>query len=229
MTTSNSRLWPALAALTGLGSLAITVAFRMLAPVKAAGACMTDGAVIQFELATKMTDLDAVFGAPGCQAKLIAAMDAVNRLDIAAYIPAYTAFCICAAIWLGGRVRAPLVLAAVALALVAFAADMVETTGLLQVTKDLAAAEPLLGRISTAAWIKFGALALNALALALICLRASPRRLILGVLLVLPVIGTALACLDHGRLGLMTLGFVLSWTPMMLLAIRETIWARKSA
>jgi hypothetical protein len=227
MTATNSRLWPALTALTGLGSLAITVAFTMLGAVKAAGACMTEGAVIQFELATKMADLDAVFGAPGCQARVIAAMDAVNRLDIAAYIPTYTAFCICAAIWLGGRLRAPLVLAAVALALVAFAADMVETTGLLQVTKDLAAAEPLLARISTAAWIKFGALALNALALALICLRASPRRLILGLLLILPVIGTTLAWLDHSRLGLMTLGFALGWTPLMLLAIRETIRVRK--
>lgn len=229
MATSTSRLWPALTALTGLGSLAITVAFRMLEPVKAAGACMTDGKVIQFELATKASDLAAVFGGADCTPKVIAAMDAVNHLDIAAYIPTYTAFGVCAAIWLGGRLRAPLVLAAVALALVAFAADMVETTGLLRVTKDLAAAEPLLARISTAAWIKFGALALNALVLAAICLRASPRRLILGMLLVLPVIGTTLAYLDHGRLGLMTLGFVLSWTPMMLLAIRETVWPRKIA
>lgn len=224
---SSGRLWPALTALTGLGALAVTVAFRMLPAVKAAGACMTDGSVIQFELATKMSDLDAIFGAPGCGPKVIAAMDAINQLDIAAYIPTYTAFAICAAIWLGGRLRAPLVLAAVALALVAFAANMIETTGLLGMTRDLAAAEPLLGRVSTAAWVKFAALALNALVLAVICLRATPRRLILGVLLVLPVVGTALAWLDHGRLGLMTLGFVLSWTPMMLVAIRETVWTRK--
>lgn len=228
MTTTNSRLWPALTALTGLASLAITIAFKTLAPVKAAGACMTDGAVIQFELATKMSDLAAIFGSANCTPKVIAAMDAVNHLDIAAYIPTYTAFGICAAVWLGGRLRAPLVLAAIALALTAFAADMIETTGLLQATRDLAAAEPLLGRISTAVWIKFGALALNALALALICLTGAPRRLILGVLLVLPVIGTALAYLDQSRLGLMTLGFVLSWTPMMLLAIREAAWPRKS-
>ncbi|MDO8296396.1 MAG: hypothetical protein Q7T19_08155 [Caulobacter sp.] len=224
---SNGRLWPALTAITGLGVLGVTAMFKALPAVEAAGACKTDGAVIRFELATRMADLDAIFGAPGCQAKVIAAMDAVNHLDIAAYIPTYTAFCICAAIWLGGRPRAPLVLAAVALALVAFAADMVETTGLLRMTRDLAAAEPLLSRVSTAAWIKFGALALNALMLALICLRATPRRLLLGGLLVLPVVGTTLAWLDHSRLDLMTLGFALSWTPTMLLAIRETVWPRK--
>lgn len=226
MTTANTRLWPALTALTGLGALAITIAFRMLAEVKAAGTCAAGDAVLKFELATRMSDLDAIFGAPGCQARVIAAMDAVNHLDIAAYIPTYTAFGICAAIWLGGRLRAPLVLAAIALALVAFAADMIETTGLLQVTKDLTAAEPLLGRISSAAWIKFGALAVHALVLALICLGGAPRRLILGLLLVLPVIGTALAYFDQSRLGLMTLGFVVAWTPMLLVALKEAVWPK---
>jgi len=227
MTTINSRLWPALTAITGVGALAITVAFRMLSEVKAAGACAAGDAVLKFELATKMSDLDAIFGGPACSSKVITAMDAVNHLDIAAYIPTYTAFGICAAIWLGGRLRAPLVQAAVALALLAFAADMVETTGLLRMTRDLGAAEPLLGRVSTAAWIKFGALAVHALVLAMICLRATPRRLILAVLLVLPAIGTALAYLDQSRLGLMTLGFVAAWTPMLLVALKETVWPRK--
>lgn len=229
MTTKTGRLWPGLTTLTGLGTLAVTVAFRQLAAVTAAGTCMSDGKVIQFELATKMADLAAVFGGADCQSKVIAAMDAVNHLDIAAYIPTYTAFGICAALWLGGRLRAPLVPAAVALALVAFAADMVETTGLLQMTKDLSAAEPLLGRVSTAAWIKFAALAAHGVVLMLICLKAAPRRRILAVLLVLPAIGTIAAFLDRAHLGLMTLAFVISWTPMMLVALRETIWPRKAA
>lgn len=228
MSTSNGRLWPALTALTGLGTLAVTMAFRKQEAVTAAGTCMSDGKVIQFELATKASDLAAVFGGADCQSKVIAAMDAVNHLDIAAYIPTYTAFCICAALWLGGRLRAPLVLTAIALALVAFAADMVETTGLLQVTKDLAAAEPLLGRISTAAWIKFGALALHAFVLGNICLRGGDRRYILGGLLLLALPATALAWFDHGRLGWMTLAFVIGWTPLMLVALRETTWPRKT-
>ena len=226
MTTTNTRIWPALTALTGVGALAITVAFRGLPAVKAAGTCMSDGSVIQFELATKMSDLAAIFGSADCTPKVVAAMDAVNHLDVAAYIPSYTAFGICAAIWLGGRLRAPLALAAIALALVAFTADMVETTGLLQMTRDIGLAEPLLGRVSTAAWIKFGALAAHAFVLALICLRAMPRRRILAVLLVLPAIGTIAAFLDHTHLDLMTLGFLLSWTPMLLMAIRETVWPR---
>lgn len=227
MTTTSNRLWPALTALTGLGTLAVTVSFRGLDAVRAAGPCMDDGSVLRFELATTMAQLGEIFGPPTCAPLVKAGMNAVNHHDIAFYIPTYTAFCVCAAIWLGGRLRAPLVLAAIGAAAVAFVADMVETTGLLQVTKDLAAAEPLLGRISTAAWIKFWALAVQALLLAAICLRGSPRRLILGLLLVLPVVGTGLAFVNPERLGLMTLAFVAAWTPMMLLAIRETIRVNK--
>jgi hypothetical protein len=228
MSTTNSRLWPVLTALAGLGSLAITVAFRMLDAVKAAGACMTDGSVIAFEFADTPAKLAAVFGSEACTPLVIAGMDAVNRLDIAAYIPAYTAFAICAAIWLAGRAWAPLALAAIAAALVACTADLIETITLLQITKDLVGAEPMLPRAAAAAWTKFFALAVHALVLAVICMRASPRRLILGGLLVLPIVGATLAWLDQSRTGLMTLGFVLSWTPMLLVAIREAVWPRKA-
>lgn len=225
--TTNNRLWPALTALTGLASLAITVAFRMLGLVKAAGACMTDGSVIAFEFADTPAKVAAVFGSPECKPLVIAGMDAVNRLDIAAYIPAYTAFAISAAIWLAGRAWAPLALAAIAAALTAFTADMIETITLLQITKDLIAAEPMLPRAAGAAWVKFFALAVHALLLAAVCLRASPRRLILGGLLLLPVVGTALAWLDQSRTVWMTLAFVVSWMPMLAVAIREAVWAPK--
>ncbi len=224
--TKTSRLLPALTTLTGLASLAVTVGFRQLAAVKAAGTCVGAGSVVEFEFARTAAELAAVFGPEVCRRPVIAGMDAVNRLDIAAFIPAYTAFAILAALWLGGRSR--LALAAIALAVVAFVADMVETTTLLQITKDVAAAEPLLPRSSTAAWIKFAALGAHGLALALICLRAAPKRRLLAVLLVLPAIGVAAARIDPGSVGLLTLGLGLSWTAMMLLALRETVWVRKA-
>lgn len=220
------RLLPLLTALSGLATLGITVAFQQLAAVKAAGTCMGAGSVVQFEFARTPAQLAAVFGPPVCHQPVISGMDAVNHLDIAAYIPSYTAFAILAALWLGGRSRPALV--AVALAVVAFIADMVETTTLLQITKDIAAAGPLLPRSSTAAWIKFAALGAHGLALALICLRAAPKRRLLAVLLVLPAIGVVAARIDPGSVGLLTLGLGLSWTAMMLLALRETVWARKA-
>lgn len=215
------RLPPLLTALTGLVTLGVTIAFQQLAAVKAAGTCMGPGSVVQFEFARTPADLAAVFGPAVCRQPVIAGMDAVNLLDIAAYIPSYTAFAILAALWLGGRSR--LALAAIGLAVVAFIADMVETTTLLQITKDIAAAGPLLPRSSTAAWIKFAALGAHALMLALVCLRAAPRRRLLAVLLVLPVIGVAAARIDPGSVGLLTLDLGLSWTAMMLVAVKETV------
>ena len=223
--TIKRRLLPLLTGLTGLATLGVTLAFQQLAAVKAAGTCVGAGSVVEFEFARTAAELAAVFGPEVCRRPVIAGMDAVNRLDIAAFIPAYTAFAILAALWLGGRSR--LALAAIALAVVAFVADMVETTTLLQITKDVAAAEPLLPRSSTAAWIKFAALGAPGLALALICLRAAPKRRLLAVLLVLPAIGVAAARIDPGSVGLLTLGLGLSWTAMMLLALRETVWVRK--
>jgi hypothetical protein len=186
---------------------------------------MGPGSVVQFEFARTPEQLAAVFGPPVCHQPVIAGMDAVNHLDIAAYIPGYTAFAALAALWLGGRSR--LALVAVGLAVVAFVADMVETTTLLQITKDIAAAGPLLPRSSTAAWIKFAALGAHALTLALVCLRATPRRRILAVLLMLPAIGVVAARVDPGSVRLMTAGFGLGWTAMMLLALRETVWANR--
>lgn len=226
MSAINRRLPPLLTSLTGLATLGVTVAFQQLAAVKAAGTCMGAGSVVRFEFARTMAELGAVFGPAVCRQPVIAGMDAVNHLDIAAYIPGYTAFAIVAALWLGGRSRAALL--AVGLAVVAFAADMVETTTLLQITRDLPAAGPLLPRSSTAAWIKFAALAAHALTLALVCLRARPRRRILAVLLVLPAIGVTAARLDPASVGLMSLAFAVAWTPMMLLAMRETVWPRAS-
>lgn len=220
------RLLPLLTALTGLATLGVTLAFQQLAAVKAAGTCMGPGSVVQFEFARTPEQLAAVFGPPVCHQPVITAMDAVNHLDIAAYIPGYTAFAILAALWLGGRSR--LALVAVGLAVLAFIADLVETTTLLQITKDVAAAEPLLPRSSTAAWIKFAALGAHGLALALVCLRATPKRRLLAVLLVLPAIGVVAAWIDPASVGLLTLGLGLSWTAMMLLALRETVWVRKA-
>ena len=64
--------------------------------------------------------------------------------------------------------------------------------------------------------------------LALVCLRSTPRRRILAVLLLLPGIGTVAARVDPGSVGLLTLGLGLAWTAMLLVAMREAVWPRKA-
>lgn len=224
-TIGTPRLWAILAGVAGLASLAVTVAFRLLGPVRAAGPCMTEGAVLQFEFARKAGDLTNLFGPPAdsCRAPIIAAMDAVNQLDIVAYIPSYTLFALFAALFVGGgRLRLPVLLAMLA-AVVALVADYVETLTLLEITPALEARADLLPTASTAAWVKFAALAAHALLLAVACLEAPPRRWILGLLLLAPAIGVLAAFTNPQSLGLLTLSFLLAWLPLLGAALWRAV------
>ena len=220
-TIGTPRLWAILAGVFGLASLAVTVAFKLLGPVTAARECMIDGAVIQFEFARKADQLTEIFGnaVDPCRGPNIAAVDAVNQLDVIAYIPSYTLFAICAALFIsGGKLRLPILLAIFAAA-VALVADYVETFTLLQITPALEAQAALLPTSATAAWIKFAALAAHALILAAVCLEAPPRRWVLGILLLAPAVGVLAAYSDARNMTYLTLGFVLAWLPLLGLAV----------
>lgn len=219
---SNTRRLAALTGLAGLVTLAITLTFGMLPAVTKAGACVAPGDVIAFELATTQAELTRIFHPLGdvCRPPALAAMDQVNTFDVFAYIPSYTTFAVLSALFVaGGAWRRPLVLAAIGAALTALAADYVETTALLAITKDVEGSLALTARAAPAAWTKFGALAVHAALLAAVCLTARPRRLILGVLLLLPLPAFLVMTADPARSGLLNLAFFASWTPLMLLAL----------
>lgn len=219
------RVWAALTVLTGLATVAVTVAFQMLPQVTAAGACWAPGKVVDFELARTLAQLLKVFGPPAgaCRVPIVTAMDAVNHFDVKAYIPSYTAFEICAAMFLGLSFKRPLVLGAIGVALVALAGDYLETLTLLQITQDLDGSADLLARSSAGAWVKFAGLALNAFLLSRICMASDSRRPILAMLLLLPMVGTAFAAIDNSRANLMTFALILSWTPVLLVAMRDLL------
>ncbi len=228
MDIQTNRLWAGLAAAAGLLTLAITTAFQMLPQVTVAGACWAPNKVLAFELARTPAQMLAVFGTAGdaCRLPIVTAMDAVNTLDVWGYIPSYTAFGICAAIYLEGRVRQPLVLGAIGMAVVALAGDYLETITLLQITQAVDGSADLLWRSSLGAWIKFGALAVHAFLLSRICMAADTRRPILAMLLLLPLAGTAFAGVDNSRSYLITGAFALSWTPLLLVALRDAVRRR---
>lgn len=228
----SERLWARLAAIAGVVTLSVIVAFQSLPEVTAAGDCVNGEAVIRFEIARTSDDLEAVFGpADGaCRAKVIAAMDAVNTLDVWLFIPAYTAFVSFAALFLAGggspaaNPAAPgrrvAVWAAIGAAGVALAADYAETFALLAYTPDLAPTPPMLARSSTAASVKFAALALNGLALAALCFTPLPaRRWALGGLLCLPAIGVGLMFADARWAAAQSICFLAAWIPLCAIAI----------
>ena len=227
---SGNRLWALLAAVAGIVALGVVIAFQLLPEVRAAteAKCATGDAVLRFEVARTPQDLDALFGPFGsaCNVKVVAAMDAINTLDVWLFIPTYTAFVSFAALFLSGGRLSALAMAAIGAALVALAADYVETFALLSYTPDLNATPEQLAQSSAAAWLKFAALGVNGLLLAGLCFRAEPRRPILGALLCLPAIGVAAMFLDLRLAPIQTLAFLASWTPLLAMAIRSAATGR---
>lgn len=219
----NARLWTIATVVTGLGVLGLFVAFAMLPEAKAAAHCLGAGSVVQFELARNAADLAAIFGPPGsaCHPLAIASMDAVNTLDVHAFIPTYTLFCICAGLFLsGGEVRRPFAIAAVLAALLALAGDYLETFTLLKLTHALDAPESLLPSLQLGAWSKFAMLAVHALCCAGLCFTLEKRRVILGVLLLLPAPGVAIAAFDHIQFAnIMNAAFAIAWIALIVVAI----------
>jgi len=225
----STRTWAILTTLAGIAALGVFAIFQNLPEVKAAGTCAKSEAVLLFELARTQGDLDEVFGAAGseCRPKVIAALDAVNTIDVWLFIPAYTAFVAFAALFLSGGELRPFTWGAIAFAVVAAGADYVETLNLLAYTPDLTPAPERLAESSTAAWIKFFSLGLNALLLAAICFTATPRkRWILGTLLCLPIVGVTLMFGDSKWIQAQTLAFLASWLPLLVMAAKTAVTGR---
>ena len=133
---TRARLWPLATLVLGLVTLAVFLALGRQPEVSAVyGARDVANAVSAFQRAATLGDLARVFGVPPDR-DVIAAMDAVNRLDLWAFIPAYVLFLAAAAIMLAGPRRGPLLWAAIGFALIGGAADAVETATQLRLTAD---------------------------------------------------------------------------------------------
>lgn len=225
-----TRNWALATIVTGVLTLALFVVFALLPEVRAAGECLAPGAVVQFELARNAGDLVSIFGPSGstCRTLGAAAMDAVNHVDMLAFIPLYTAFCICAALYVGrGEWGRPLVVAAVAAAILAALADMLETTTLLDITRTLDEPGDLLARSQFGAWTKFSLLAAHALFCAGLCLTGDKRRWILGLALLPAVLGVAAAASSPMTLAsVMTATLGLAWIALLVFAIRDVVRAK---
>ncbi|WP_395645141.1 hypothetical protein [Terricaulis sp.] len=215
------RGWAIATLVAGVAALAMFVAFARLSEMQAAAQCLPAGSVVQFELAENTDQLETIFGAAGseCRALTVPAMDAVNRLDLIAFIPIYTLFCIFGALYIAGGGLRPLSVAAIGAALIAAGGDYLETTTLLKITQHIDAPGQLLKMSTLGAWTKFALLAAHAFFCAGLCFTAEKRRPILGVLLVLPAFGTAAAAYNHLTLAnAMNGAFALAWVGLLVFA-----------
>lgn len=221
----SARLWPLTTLVFGLVTLLVFVSFNLLPATRAAYAPGEAAADLSaFQRAATTADLNAVFGEPPDSAAL-AAMDAINTLDVFAFIPAYAVFLIAAALMLAGGRRGLVVWTAIGFALLGAAADIGETLRQLRVTADWANAAAHLP-IAPWHWAKYLALGLNALAMAAISLLAAHKRWIYGVIALLPLPCVLAAWMGLADPRLFSAAFALCWIALLPVAVIELVRAR---
>jgi hypothetical protein len=162
----------------GLLILVLTVLSALREPVRPCGDLPSGYApIIAFELARTADDLAAIFGPPGdpCRAGVVEAMDAINWIDVLAFIPLYGAFMIF--FFAGMRERdGRLARLGIWVSVVAVLGDYAENACLMHLTPALDPASIWLALLPWATAIKWVALGVAAGIAALIYARASDRR-----------------------------------------------------
>lgn len=220
--------WARRASVLGAVLIALFVLTVLLpANPEAHAACGHWPDVLAFELARTPADLAALFGPPGsaCADAMTAAMDWINRIDLPFFIAAYVLFLCAVSLFESARQRQRRWLWGLLFAAVALAGDLLETTLLLQITRQLDDPAALLTPLWIATWIKW--IGLGAFGgLAAYCgWTASPRRWLLILPGVLTVGATVAAAGDASRFAsLMVLSSALLWVVLWLRAVRASGW-----
>jgi len=215
------------AVIAGVVTLAISIAFMLLpettAAIRACGG--NTPSIVHFQLALNVADvLEALGPAGACRQASIVGMDAVNRLDLYAYIPAYGAFLLLSlfVVTTEAKLRRYWLVALNVIA--ALLADVYETSRQLAITADLTNAEPYMPVLIVASRTKFIGLTLAALAASWAGWQARPRRVTLAVsclpaLLLMPL--ALLVPKSFGDVGTLTLA--IAWLALLASVTRSAL------
>jgi hypothetical protein len=148
----------------GLVILALTMMSALQEPLRPCGDLRAGYApIIAFELARSEADLNALFGQPGdpCRAQVIEHMDAINWIDVLAFIPIYGVFM--AFFFVGMHASVPrLARLGLQLTIVACLGDYAENTCLMNLTPGLDAGSIWLALLPWATGVKWLGLGLAA-------------------------------------------------------------------
>jgi hypothetical protein len=222
----SARTLPLLTLALGIATL---IAFLALGASEAVRVAYPAGdislSVSAFQRAETVQDIALVFGYPADPAR-VAAMDALNTLDLWAFIPVYTLFLCAAAIMLGG-LRNRWTQLAIVFALIGAAADAVETWKQLQLTANIANPEANLP-IAPWHWLKYAALALNGVAITSLCLTSERRRFVLAAIAFAAFPLVALAYMGATSPRVFSAAFAAYWIALLVIAAIEAVRGRGS-
>lgn len=168
----SSRIAWTLCAVAGAAVIGITVLMGAVEGVEACDGVHSPGPVIRFEWVRTVQDVQTLFGEEPCRSRLAAGMDRVNRIDLAAFIPAFTLFQLFAAWALRGHGRVLATFVAMA-AFVAALCDVAEDRLLLAMTAALPGQQALIDPLFWLVRAKFGLLAVAAAGLGLLLTRSA--------------------------------------------------------
>jgi hypothetical protein len=211
-------------ALLGLATLALSIGFFALPAVQAAqgSACIEPLAVQRFQLARTEADISFVFGAPqsACRPVIEAAMNAVNRLDLFAFIPVYAGFLIAAVFMIAPYPRSYAAVAAFVAVALAACGDVLETATQLAITAHIDRRPHPLLLLQIGAWTKYGALAAHGVLVGALALIGSRRNWVIAVLGFAALAATLAASIDPlQRAPWMSAVFVALWLSLLGTAI----------
>jgi hypothetical protein len=220
-----SRTAWALCAAAGAAVIGITLLMGSIEGAQACDDVRSPGAMIRFEWVRTPAEVQALFGEEPCRSQLAAAMDGMNRIDGAAFIPAFTLFQLFAAWALRGHGRR--LAAAVALAaVVAALCDWGEDSLLFAITAALPGEQAQIDQLFWLVRAKFALLALAAGGLGLLLTRTCGASRWLGFAM---IAGGAVALAGLADPRLLGAGIGLAWTALLAAAVLHTLRGTRSA
>jgi hypothetical protein len=216
-----------------LAGVAVIVIGMMFGQIPDQVACDGDtalGAVLRFELVTSPADVARFFGTGDCLLRLTTAMDAVNRLDSLAFIPAFTLFQLFAAFALRRQALGDgwcrlVAFGVINAALVAGACDYLENIHLLETGWAVRSGNPAdAAAINQLYWlvrVKFALLGLASIGLGwLVTRRSGAGWRIAGGAIMLGGTVTLVGLAAH---ALLAPGLMLSWSALLGVAVVSAV------
>ena len=214
--------------LLGLATLALLVGFFALPAVQAAQAsgCTDATAIQRFQLARSEADLALVFSARDseCRPVITAAMNAVNQLDLFAFIAIYAGFLIAAVFMIAPYPRSRAAIAAFAAVVIAACGDVLETVTQLVIMQRIDSAPHPLLLLQIGAWTKYGFLALHGVLMGALALVGSRKNWVVAILGFTALAATLAASIDPvQRAPLMSAALAAFWLSLLATAVLRIV------
>ncbi|QLC25450.1 hypothetical protein HFP57_10755 [Parasphingopyxis algicola] len=223
--TATERSWWWRCAGAGLIVILVSLYFGMIPNIEG---CAPDigadnlGSIIAFELVRTPVDVAALFGTPPCTEPFLAAMRHATWVDALLFIPAYSAFLICALIALRGYGGS---LAGVGIAAVAAAAlfDQVEGFWLFMIMDSLPGSQGEINWLIPAVRAKFALLGVGAICIGVLLTRHKGMGFVFGAIIALGGAATTALIVDDAYGALTIQGSAIAWLALFVVAFLYAI------